>query len=393
MTWPRKIFVATYGLGVYCTENFSDPSIQPVWTAINAGLPTLDCAWFDIDPHAPGYRQFVMLSSSKVIYRREGGGSWTSILTPAQIASMVGQSVHVHSFCVDKSVAGRLWVQAGAVAFWEPIWGLYTDDYGDNWTVVVIRSGWYTYSEWGIRSHGDNVFARVNSGSGSPARVYYSTNKGSSWNDVQIDYNANLPLDFNPLLPNQCYCCSDALGNLDHSRVTNSGVHTALQDGIHMARYDSMWFDPDDANHQRLLSGDKMYSTDDEWATRNSPSSISPVPTSCCQYSGTDSNNMIVGLTLGTHAVGVLEGELDTSPTGIAGANAGSAPYTDSIPSNCGGVVQRGVQAVPISLGMYTYDVEFEDAAEDDTAHPFGVSYESAAENDSVHTSDVELGD
>ena len=82
MAWPRRIYVATTTLGVYYTENFVDPSTQPIWTAVNTGLAATDCREFHLDPFDQANRQYVMINTGQKIYRRENGGSWTEILNP-----------------------------------------------------------------------------------------------------------------------------------------------------------------------------------------------------------------------------------------------------------------------------------------------------------------------
>lgn len=393
MTWPTLIYVATTALGVYYTDDFHDPAVQPTWTAINGGLGALDCRWFALDPFSPSKRQYVLLEGSRTIYRREDGGNWTSILTSAQIAAMAGQATDAVSFCVDESVDGRLWVLAKAVGFWEPIFGLYSSDHGDTWNFVTIRAGWYTYSAYGIRSDGNNVYARINAYGGATARLYFSTNLGGVWANTYLDFNAAHPMSMNHLLPDRCYSNTDGLGNTDLQQITKGGVSTMLQDGLGFARWDAMWFHPGDALHQRLVRGAKIYATYDAWSTINAPNVIAPVPLSFSPAGGSVVTQMVVGLTLGTHVIGVLEGEADVVATGIAGTNAGAAPYADSIPAICGGLAQMGVQAVPISATVGTYAVKFELPPQDDgTVHVAGPALAAVVQDDSsVHTGSVEM--
>jgi hypothetical protein len=160
-----------------------------------------------------------------------------------------------------------------------------------------------------------------------------------------------------PLSPDGVYVMTDNMVNQDLSRVTNAGGNTLLQDGLAPGRWDAMWFDPLTANHQRLFRGGYLFATADGWATVNSPSVISPVPTSFAPWSGADTDQMLVGLTLGTHIVGALYGEDDVTAVGIAGANAGTSPYADSIPATCGGLATGGVAAVDAVGVVHTYGV------------------------------------
>ena len=164
-----------------------------------------------------------------------------------------------------------------------------------------------------------------------------------------------------------------------------------LQDDLGPLRWDSMWFDPIDVAHQRLVRNNKAYVSYDSWATVNTPDAIAPAPYSFAPNAGNDTDQMLVGLTLGTHVIGTLYGEADTTATGIAGANAGTAPYTDSIPNTCGGLAQMGIQAVPLAAHAYTYDVGFEDAVATGGVRTFGAVFEEAPATGGAHTSDVAL--
>ena len=125
-----------------------------------------------------------------------------------------------------------------------------------------------------------------------------------------------------------------------------------------------MWFDPSTANHQRVISNSRIYVTTDEWANVNSPSAISPAPYSFAPWAGADTDQILVGVTIagGTppsqpHVIAALYGESDTTAVGIAGANAGVSPYTDSIPYTCGGLAVNGIEAVDAVGIIHTYAV------------------------------------
>ena len=77
MNWPNKIYVATRNLGVYYTENFRTPEIQPTWYRINEGLPSLDIIEFHVDKAPPEDRDnkdilYALLSNKSTIYRKVG---------------------------------------------------------------------------------------------------------------------------------------------------------------------------------------------------------------------------------------------------------------------------------------------------------------------------------
>ena len=92
MKWPRGIYVATKSLGVFYTDDFTDVATQPTWTAVNTGLANLDCREFATDPYDPENKQYVLTTTGRIIYRRDNQGTWASILTPAEVDTLLSTS-------------------------------------------------------------------------------------------------------------------------------------------------------------------------------------------------------------------------------------------------------------------------------------------------------------
>jgi len=357
MSWNKKIYVATASLGVYYTSNFSDPSVQPTWTAVNTGLGATTCREFWLDPFDPENRQYVLIGVTGGLYARINQGNWNTILTVAEAAVLLvaagytATETGIFSFCVDSTVAGRLWCFVGSTGivthFPRGYFALYSDDYGANWTVTVAYSSFNNYGEGYIRAQGDNVFLNGSAQAGGSLRVWYSTNKGTNWTmSAALDFNTVTNMTFNNLLPNQVYLTIDVTGNNYLTSYTNGGVITNPQTNFSIPRLDSMWFSLTDANHQRMVKNSALYVTTDEWGTKSDSGAIAPEPYSIAPQVGLDEDSIFVGLTLGTHVIGCLTSEADTTATGIAGTNAGSAPYTDSIPNTCGGLASMGIQSI-----------------------------------------------
>lgn len=372
MAWPRRIYVATTALGVYYTDNFVDPGTQPVWTAVNTGLPATDCREFWLDPFDPAGRQYVQLANNRTLYRRDGGGSWAAILTPADVNTLLATTAcTIGGFCTDPSIDGRLWAIVGAAGTAAPSlgwWAIYSDDHGDSWaaTAKAYHSNW-TYDIASIRAHGDNLYYSRQSGIGGNSHVGISANGGATWTySTRNSPGSAYPICLNALTPTFVY--TQAGTGLDLQKVTNAAVSTMLQDDLGPPRWDGMWFDPSDDQHQRLIRNSRVYVTNDAWANIGNGGVVSSAPIAFAPWSGADIDQMLVGLTLvgGTpptqpHVIGVLYGEADTTVTGIAGANAGAAPYTDSIPYTCGVVAWMGIQAVDTIGTVHTYAVAMPD--------------------------------
>ncbi len=290
-----------------------------------------------------------------------------------------------------------MWVSfgvPGGIAFkW--LYALYSDNYGADWTALLFytNSFGYGYKLGHPRSNGDNVWIPAATGpGGSRAGVYYTSNKGGAWALADLAAsNTIYHVCLNPLLPNLAYVAYNALAGRDLRSVTNLGAQTALQDDLGPLGYDVMWFDSVDENHQRILRDGKQYATDDQWATESDGGAVSLTPLSFSPAGNSDLAGSIVGLTLGTHVIGTLDNEADTTSTGIAGTNAGGAPYADSIPNTCGGLAQMGIQAIPITGFVHVYDVIFEDPTPDDgSVHVGSVVFEDPTPDDgSVHVGSV----
>jgi len=369
MAWPSKIYVATVNLGVYYTDDFSDPAIQPTWTAINTGLAATDCREFWLDPFDNVNRQFVLLEASKTLYRRVNGGNWATILTPAQVRAIIGgDNGDVYGFCPDPTIIGRLWAlvrydETGAPTGCAAC-SLRSDDYGDTWvsTATIYYNSWgYLYDLGSIRAYGEHIYVSLNTGAGGSTKVFYSTNTGVNWSYVQVDIAGTItPLSLNPLLPDQVYVYNWTTDDL--VLVTNIGGLSTLQVDIGSNNWASMWFHLTDSDHQRIVSDSRLRVTIDAWANKSDAGVIVPAPYLIAPWSGVDIDQMLVGLNIvhltNDHVIGALYGEADTTATGIAGTNCAASPFTDSIPYTCGGLAKMGIQAVQAAIGVvHTYAV------------------------------------
>lgn len=404
MTWPNEIYVATENDGVYYTDDFSDPSTQPTWSAINTGLAATDCREFWLDPFDQADRQYVLLEASRTLYRRESGGSWSSILTSAQAGTICSAAGgELAGFHPDPSIDGRVWAVYGRNGAYSPaalIDTLYSDDHGDNWSYGSRAWAWtwaYLYGLDSIRCHGDYQYIIAACYAGSTGMLFHTDDGGSNWNDHQIDANAMGTAHLNSLTPSFVYHPYDWVTGSDYlsKRVAN-GSRTDLQAGLGPMNWGAMWFDADNADHQRMLKDYALYVTNDSWSSVNSPSSISGSALIQAPFwEGQTDSEILIGRDVSPSTgpydvIAALTGESDTTADGIAGSSPHVAPYTDSIPDTCGGPARMGIQAVGIVIvtDVYTYDVAFERAVAD--IQSFGVSFERGA-GAGVHTSDVEM--
>lgn len=351
MGWPRKLYVATKTLGVFYAEDFSVPTTQPTWAAVNDGLPATDVRQFALDPFDPVGKQYLLLETARTLYRRDNGGDWAAILTPAAADTLCGGSNgYISHFWPDQTLEGRIWaLYGGNGGDGVVIYALYSDDYGDNWTAVtrVTTSGASERTPQGITGAGDIVFIQYRRGDGN--RYARSANKGGTWYDTGIG-TTSTTITANSLQTDRCY--SSNSGGL--ILYTTSEDPTNINANLGLARMDAAWFSATDADHHRIVHDGKLFVTDDSWDTNNTPSAIAPVPISIAPWFGSDEDQIGVELTLDTdpngglqpHVIGVLYGEDDTTAVGVAGAMCDESPYTDSIPMTCGGAAIGGIAAV-----------------------------------------------
>ncbi|NLF03312.1 MAG: hypothetical protein GX601_20300, partial [Anaerolineales bacterium] len=341
MAWPNKVYVATAILGVYYTADFAVDIGQPIWTAVNGGLPSTALRAFAVDPFDEEGTQYCVLADGSAIYRRTGGGDWASFLSITEINTLTSLSgTGIVDIDLDPTVEGRIWVFWGDLTI---ITGWYralrSDDGGANWVDAgEIRSGWGR-TPYKILGRGDNVWASYRAGIAASGYVAYTANCGATWADVNTGgYSHYLYWTENE--PNSVYSGRNSGQNL--CRVTNAGVLTNLDAGNPWG----MWFDPDDADHMRLVYGfsesGALHVTNDGWATHSTEGDTTPeVKGPLASWTGQAADEIIVGLTslFNAHAIGTMSGETDTTPVGRAGANVSSSPYTDSIPEDRGSTV------------------------------------------------------
>jgi hypothetical protein len=344
------VWVATVAGGIYVAADVVDPPItQPTWAARNNGLPSLECLEFHIDPFAPSEIQYVVINGYG-IYRREGG-AWESILSFDDCNTLFGQpTTEIFSVYPDPTVAGRIWAKVGTYANWIGYrYAIYSNDYGNTWNLTTcVESTGQMYDDPPslLRACGENAWVHIScrANSWTGGRLYYSSNRGSSWSDCLGDDDGGYFHHLNPLYTSKVYCKA-----AEHLYTqNNAGSMVKLIENIHPDRFDAMWFHATNPVRQRMIHGDKLYSTSDQWSTINSPSSISPAPISLCPVVSSNEDFIIVGTNASASVgcIAVMEGEDDVDPVNISGSMFDTPPYTDSIPYTAGNACQSGIQAI-----------------------------------------------
>jgi len=155
--------------------------------------------------------------------------------------------------------------------------------------------------------------------------------------------------------------------------VTVLQAYIADRLGGTVQRGDSIWIDPYNSAHMRILSAydglanPTIKSTSDTWATLSTGTALGygkPGALTHIQNTG-DTTAVVLGDYTGgaTVKIATLSTETDYSPEARDGANAASAPYTDSVP-RAGTLANYGIWVgqQPASKGVYVYADEQESA-------------------------------
>jgi len=362
MSWSKGIYVATKSLGVYYTGNFVSPGTQPTWAQVNTGLTNTDCLEFKLDPFDPENKQYVLINTGRTLYRRDNQGSWSAILTPADVNTLLSTSeATIHGFCTDVSIPGRLWANVGSSETSAPpngFWAVYSDNYGESWTAIRYLNSPYTYGANVIRAHGDNIWISMTAMLYSKRWLTYSYNGGVDWSYYEDGIGGGyLCLTHNPIEPDRIYFITmeSANYNIKHFDAGSMTVTNGFSD----QRDDVIWFDPADADHQRSIYNIHLLVTEDRWDSYSSID-LSAEVISIARFSG-GGDAMLVGMHGDDfHYVGTIDGEVGTV-VGISGTNRNNSPYTDSIPETCGGICIDGVQGVKALGAVNTHAVAMPD--------------------------------
>lgn len=360
---PSRIFVATQAGGVYYTNNFVDPSIQPTWSAINTGLPTLDCLEFHVDPHNPNGRQYVLLDTNKTLYVRNGG-DWSELVTVADLNAVLepGFTNYIVSFIPDTVVENRIFlVVKSTLGSDARIYYCEVNSGEITVTVQIYRSTFgFVYGIGKIRGFGEGLFLNTSTGAGGmDAGTIFSQDRGRTW--TLLPHNSMNYLGVIAHYPFQQFSC---VANQYHSgglvKVTTST--SELIADMSISRSDGMWFGS--SVFHRVIDDKRIYRTTDEWLSVSASDVITPEPVCFSSYPFTDDITFL-GLNVISsqpYVIGVLEYG-DSVVSQISGANCTTAPFIDSIPYTCGTAAIGGIRAIPNDPThgyVYTQSVKFE---------------------------------
>jgi hypothetical protein len=384
------IRAATYG-GLYYTANFTASGTQPTWTKITTtGLPALTAlSWLAVDPFNPRDRQVVLhnpVGNAGELYGRNGG-DWSKLIDATIARTATGGASVVEQLTspwFDPLVEGKLICFFGTQNYKH--WIGVSTDYGATWTAFEFYGGVSTQLAE-AKSLGAHYWTGANGNVGLPnCRVAYTPNSGGTLKYANNSYagaSVGPPVVVDVKDPTICYTFNLNGSNFDLVRIDGDAAspmtktvmeaNIADQLGGNILRYDSMWVDPYDGAHMRLLStydglaNPTLKATTDTWATVSTGAALgylSPGALTHIQNTGDTTVAIFGSATIGGGTkIAALSTETDYTPEARDGTNAASAPYTDSIPQ-VGTLAMYGIWVgeQPVTTGVYVYADEQESA-------------------------------
>lgn len=384
LTWPTMVFVATSLGGVYMTTTFTgrDDPTQPIWQTINAGLPTdgdgyIKPAYFHADITNPGERQFVHIRQGvrtggylavDTLYRRDGDGAWAAILTAPQAIALAGLSENAYDkniYCgVNQTVADEIVVIVHQA--FNKNRCLKSTNGGTTWSLASVVDSFgatnygFSYTPVFI---GQRYYIR-NAGGAGLANVNYSVDGGATWGTATERagaliagdatgrlYARNSDLDYD--------LCLVGFGGTPKSIIQND---LNLYGGVY--NFGGLWISALDPQRQRVLRRIfetgvvDLYETQNAWATATKIDSYVNLvefdtyrPLIVLNDGKQDHTDwMILGYRTPDegkpYSIFVVDRlNYPGEPLDKAGAQPGSAPFTQSIPYSAGGPIDRyGIQ-------------------------------------------------
>lgn len=354
MAVPNRVYAATGSKGVYRCGAFTASGDQPVWAAYNTGLAATTPTAFCLDRSASPWDARMFCIQGGDLYRRVAGGDWAVVLTAAEAIALTQAGQDMKSVITDP-VTGYVYVPT----YGKPgendrssVYLLRSIDHGDNWTATTIATYLIAvYNMSNVDAYDSAVaFAYVRAIATSE-KVCYSVNDGTSWTEVGVSATGALPGDHVRVHPASGIIYGLSWdSDYDVFRLDpTTGAVSYPAGGNGAGPYGgSLWCDPDDADHAATFYRN-FRETSDDWATLATDQDMNDnyreIARGCeddCWVHGRINNGAAVAVSTNGYTL-----------SHRSGANYDSSPYTDSIPTDCGGIIECGLWTVfdPPSAG------------------------------------------
>lgn len=386
--WPRKMYVATRGRGLYYTRTMTGPGgDHPRWVNIIHGLHSTVIWQLAPDLLAPAERLYAIAgdAASRVLYRLDLPDirwwwplapalwtDWKPLISTADICARVG--------CADGEICwvtsdinhpGFYYLLFNSGLTQQGTWCLVSHDYGDTWDAWEIYTGVFNYRAGNIvagivqsapPSPPFNIlYAALCTGAGGHAQMYASEDLGVTWNHMsQTGSSIQVPrctIDPTSLATIYMTAHVDLANPHELFRSQNKGTVFSEIDGTeHFGfRIDvplgNMWIHPRDRADIRVLITNVLWRTADTWTTWRAPT-YPPHPVGRLSIISHSPDYLYLGRATSApeppdpHPPHVLFVSQDAGETmwGKAGEHAGEPDGGgDSIPFNCGGISLDGI--------------------------------------------------
>jgi len=369
--WREKIYVSTNTKGIYYTADFSGPGGgDPTWATVNTGLGVTTTRTIIGDPWNPAGRQYTRTAEPK-IYRRTGG-AWSVILDNVIVAAVTGVPVgaffsmmgpecninaqgHVYALVSfhDGGILGyRLYLFKSA-------------NYGNNWAAHLITDSWFlSRTPYVLR-----VGALKGSSAFGAGQVIYAVFQNTAtWigmrvsTDQGVTWGATIGLSHcAPSGPwvdlGRSPADQDIIYQVGHGSTLGVTTYTMVKSVNRGGAFITLWpcaISPIMTQRPNVYiwnplsafmaaGGDGLHWTENDWTNYVTHTNTDNFDVDGCSRV-MDSPELLYGIQATTPLPGQMDDVIAVSDDrgdnweGKAGPNPGAAPYTNSIPENCGGI-------------------------------------------------------
>lgn len=358
LAFPTRVYAPTRLGGVYYTDSFTTPddATQPVWTTVNGGLNVLTIKCLDVDPSDRAGRQVCLTTTENNIYYRPGTGNWVTVLTLGQFRTAVGQPTALLAWATfDRAGSGRIWVfgYLPNLALSPVLYIGYSDNSGVSWTWLTSSVGTFAIRAGGnLIATGMRLWRTYNDSSAGAGRISTSSDGGVNWTpSTTLGISNWIPYAHVNSLDGQAYVDGNGTNGPDLLEVSNALALTVLLDSVNIGPSfpQSMWFSKNNVNYQRVVKGNKTYTTTDGWATLVDPAPVAATENIDYILAPHATNENL--LVYGSYSLAVGQNHLVWTRVGDTGAllgKSGSDPAggVNSIPTVAVGISVSGLAFV-----------------------------------------------
>lgn len=348
--YPNRVWCAPVDKGIYYTSRFTATGDQPVWAAVNTGLGSLSVASFCVDRSASPVDARMFAIAGGDLYRRTDG-DWAAVLSAADAITLTGDATQTLRSVITDRVTGYVYVMTkGTGSTWVDVWACRSVDHGDNWTAVKAVNGSWIYGISGIDADNSIVSVGFTASMAFSDRVAHSQNDGQTWAIHAVDAIG--------AMPGQMTLAHPASGLIWGNRADGGGYHSYIFDPV-AGTFSTpaasangwygyaLWLDPDDADHACMFG-----TPNDDGNFRETRDGLA---TWYDSQASTDTRYCRIGeacqygaWVLGRENSGAL---VVVSADGYtfahrSGANYNTPPYTDALPGDAAGIVDRSLWVV-----------------------------------------------